>query len=111
MPQQEKQHAHEKEMRQQKLQREKNQQRDVNVVHLQEKLREEQQQENLLAEEEQREDDADLFLFFFNLHLIQTVNYTCYEMLMSFNSSLGSESILRNLITKFKTSHTSRRYG
>jgi hypothetical protein len=35
----------------------------------------------------------------------------CYEMLMSFNSSLGSESILRNLITKFKTSHTSKKHG
>jgi len=61
---QEKQHAHEKEMRQQKLQQEKNQRQDVNVVHLQEKLRGEEQQEKLLAEEEQREDDADLSLFF-----------------------------------------------
>ncbi len=61
-------------MQQQKLQQEKNQQQDVNVVHLQEKLRgeeeqqekllAEEQQEKLLAEEEQREDDADLFLFF-----------------------------------------------
>ncbi len=64
MLQQEKQHAHEKEMQQQKLQQEKNQQQDVNVVHLQEKLRGEEQQEKLLAEEQQREDDADLFLFF-----------------------------------------------
>ncbi len=80
-------HAHEKEMQQQKLQQEKNQRQDVNVVHLQEELRgveeqqdkllveeeqqekllvEEEQQEKLLVEEEQREDDADLFLFFFN---------------------------------------------
>ncbi len=52
-------------MQQQKLQEEKKQGQDVNVVHLQEKLREEEQQEKLLAEEEQREDDdADLFLFF-----------------------------------------------
>jgi hypothetical protein len=80
---QEKQHAHEKEMQQQKLQQEKNQRQDVNVVHLQEKLREEEQQEKLreeeqqeklLVEEEQREDDANLFLFFFNLHLIWTIN-------------------------------------
>ncbi len=63
MPQQEKQHAHEKEMRQQKLQQEKNHRQDVNVVHLQEELRGEEQQEKLLAEE-QREDDAYLFLFF-----------------------------------------------
>ncbi len=74
-------------MQQQKLQKEKNQRQDVNVVHLQEKLlreeeqqekllaeeqqeklREEEQQENLLAEEEQQEDDANLFLFFlFNI--------------------------------------------
>ncbi len=51
-------------MQQQKLQEEKKQGQDVNVVHLQEKLREEEQQEKLLAEEEQQEDDADLFLFF-----------------------------------------------
>ncbi len=87
-------------MQQQKLQPEKNQRQDVNVVLLQEellgeeqqeKLREEEQQEKLLVEEEQQEkllveeeqqekllveeeqqeDDADLFLFFFNLHLIR----------------------------------------
>jgi len=57
-------HAHEKEMQQQKLQQEKKQGQDVNVVHLQEKLRGEEQQEKLLAKEEQQEDDADLFLFF-----------------------------------------------
>jgi len=51
-------------MQQQKLQQEKNQRQEVNVVHLQEKLRGEEHQEKLLAEEEQREDDADLFLFF-----------------------------------------------
>jgi hypothetical protein len=84
--QQEKQHAHEKEMQRQKLHQEKKQGQDVNVVHLQEKLREEEQrekreqdvnvvhlqeklleekqQEKLLLEEEQRKDDADLFLFF-----------------------------------------------
>ncbi len=62
--QQEKQHVHEKEMQQQKLQEEKKQGQDVNVVHLQEKLRGEEQQEKLLVEEEKREDDADLFLFF-----------------------------------------------
>ncbi len=81
LQQQEKQHAHEKEMQQQRLQPEKNQRQDVNVVHLQEKLpveeeqqekllveelRGEEQREKLLVEEEQREDDADLFLFFFN---------------------------------------------
>jgi hypothetical protein len=74
LQQQEKQHAHEKEMQRQKLQQSKKLQQDVNVVHLQEKLRGEEQQEKLLVEEEQREDDADLFLFFFNLHLIRTVN-------------------------------------
>ncbi len=62
--QQEKQHAHEKEMWRQKLQQEKKHRQDVNVVLLQEKLRGEEQQEKLLAKEEQREDDADLFLFF-----------------------------------------------
>jgi len=69
---QEKLHVHEKEMQRQKLQQEKKLEQDVNVVHLQEKLREEQQekllvekqQEKLPAEEEQREDDANLFLFF-----------------------------------------------
>ncbi len=70
---QEKHHAHEKEMQRQKLQQEKNQRQDVNVVHLQEKLREEEQQEklreeeqqeHLLVEEEPPEDDANLFLFF-----------------------------------------------
>jgi len=81
--QQEKRHAHEKEMQQQKLQQEKKQGQDVDVVHLQEELREdeeqqekllveEEQQEKLLVEEEQREDDADLFLFF----LIKI----CYEL-------------------------------
>ena len=78
MQQQEKQHAHEKEMRQQKLHQEKKQGQDVNVVHLQEKLeekprekllaeekpREKEPQEKLLVEEEQRKDDADLSLFF-----------------------------------------------
>ncbi len=86
MQQQEKQHAHEKELLQQKLQQEKKQGLDVDVVHLQEVLQEEEQQEKLLVEEEQREkllveeeqqekllveeeqreDDADLFSFFFN---------------------------------------------
>jgi hypothetical protein len=60
-------------MQQLKLQQEKKQRQDVNVVHLQEKLREEEQheklreeeqQEKLLAEKEQREDDADLLFFF-----------------------------------------------
>ncbi len=74
MPQQEKQHAHEKEMRQQKLQQEKKQRQEVNVVHLQEKLRGEEQQEKLIAKEEQREDDADLFLFF--------LIYIWYELLI-----------------------------
>jgi len=80
----EKQHAHEKEMQQQKLQQEKKQGQDVDVVHLQEVLQEEEQREKLLVEEEQREkllveeeqrekllveeeqreDDADLFSFF-----------------------------------------------
>ncbi len=71
---QEKRLVQEKEMQQQKLQQEKNQRQDVNVVLLQEELREEEQreklrgeeqQEKLLVEEEQREDDANLFLFFF----------------------------------------------
>ncbi len=48
MLQQEKQHAHEKEMQQQKLQEAKNQRQVVNVVHLQEKL----QGEELPEEEE-----------------------------------------------------------
>jgi len=48
MLQQEKQHVREKEMQQQKLQEEKNQRQDVNVVHLQEKL----QGEELPEEEE-----------------------------------------------------------
>jgi len=81
MHRQEKQHVHEKEMQQQKLQEEKNQRQDVNVVHLQEKLREEEQQEKLLAEEQQ-EDDADLFLFFFNLHLIRTVNLCLIQKIL-----------------------------
>jgi len=50
MLQQEKQHVHEKEMQQQKLQEEKKQGQDVNVVHLQEKL----QGEELPEEEDAR---------------------------------------------------------
>jgi len=54
-------------MQRQKLQEEKKQGQDVNVVHLQEKLRGEEQQEKLLVEEEEQlEDGADLLLFFFN---------------------------------------------
>ena len=65
MLQQEKQHVHEKEMQQQKLQEEKKQGQDVNVVHLQEKL----QGEELPEEEE----DARTSYSFFKLHLIRTV--------------------------------------
>jgi len=65
MLQQEKQHVHEKEMQQQKLQEEKNQQEDVNVVHLQEKLQ---------GEELPEEEDARTSYSFFKLHLIRTVN-------------------------------------
>ncbi len=75
--QQEKQHVHEKEMQQQKLQEEKKQGQDVNVVHLQEKLRGGEEQEKLLVEEEKREDDADLFLFF--------LIYIWYELLIFHN--------------------------
>ena len=64
MPQQEKQHAHEKEMRQQKLQQEKNQQQDVNVVHLQEKVLEEKLQGDL-KEELPGEEDARTYYSFF----------------------------------------------
>jgi len=53
-------------MQQQKLQQEKNQRQDVNVVHLQEELQGEEQQEKLHAEE-QWEDDADLSFFLFTL--------------------------------------------
>jgi len=69
--QQEKQHAHEKEMQPQKLQQEKNQGQDVNVVHLQEKLQGEDVnvvhlQEKLQGEElpEEEEEDARTSLFF-----------------------------------------------
>jgi len=64
--QQEKQHAHEKEMQQQKLQEEKNQRQDVNVVHLQEKL----QGEELPEKEE--EDARTSYSFFI---------YIWYELL------------------------------
>ncbi len=66
MLQQEKQHAHEKEMQQQKLQEEKKQGQDVNVVHLQEKL----QGEELPKEEE--EDARTSYSFFI---------YIWYELL------------------------------
>ena len=64
MLQQEKQHVHEKEMQQQKLQEEKKQGQDVNVVHLQEKLQ---------GEELPEEEDARTSYFFFKLHLILIV--------------------------------------
>jgi len=66
MLQQEKQHVHEKEMQQQKLQEEKKQGQDVNVVHLQEKLRGEE-----LPEKE--EEDVRTSYSFFKLHLILIV--------------------------------------
>ena len=53
-------------MQQQKLQEEKNQQEDVNVVHLQEKLQ---------GEELPEEEDARTSYSFFKLHLIGIVNY------------------------------------
>jgi len=73
-------------MQQQKLQQEKKQEQDVDVVHLQEELLGEEHQEKLLVEEhqekllveeqqeklleeEQQEDDADLFLFFLTLDM------------------------------------------
>jgi len=67
MLQQEKQHVHEKEMQQQKLQEEKKQGQDVNVVHLQEKL------QGDLEEELPEEEDARTSYSFFKLHLIRTV--------------------------------------
>ncbi len=52
---QEKRLVQEKEMQQQKLQQEKNQRQDVNVVHLQQKLRGEEQPEKVLEEKLQGE--------------------------------------------------------
>ncbi len=66
MLQQEKQHAHEKEMQQQKLQEEKNQRQDVNVVHLQDvnvvHLQEKLQGEELPEEEEDARTSYSFFL-------------------------------------------------
>ncbi len=75
LQQQEKLHVHEKEMQRQKLQQEKNQQQDVNVVHLQEKLRGEEQPEKVLEEKPQGdlkeelpgEEDARTYYSFFSL--------------------------------------------
>ena len=53
-------------MRQQKLQQEKNQQEDVNVVHLQEKVLEEKLQGDL-KEELPGEEDARTYYSFFSL--------------------------------------------
>ncbi len=66
MLQQEKRHAQEKEMQQQKLQEEKNQRQDVNVVHLQEKL----QGEELPEEEDARTS----YSFFIVICLIPLLN-------------------------------------
>jgi len=52
---QEKRHVQEKEMQRQKLQQEKKQGQDVDVVHLQEKLRGEEQPEKVLEEKLQGE--------------------------------------------------------
>ena len=69
--QQEKQHVHEKEMQQQKLQQEKDLLLGENVVPLQKEVLQEENQRDELHAEEQREEDADLFLF---LYLIRNVN-------------------------------------
>ena len=69
--QQKKQHVHEKEMQQQKLQQEKDLLLGENVVPLQKEVLQEENQRDELHAEEQREEDADLFPF---LYLIRNVN-------------------------------------